>query len=218
MIGAVAATLSILMVPAAKERLWLMFFLKQENAPTLSREESDEAFKGHIGNMQNQAKEKRLFAAGPLDDPSKVRRGITVCSAADLPGVKALFKSDPFVKAGVFTVTAMPWKVERSAFHPEVDPETLGPFRLVLFTRGQNYARRDPSLATAQTQAMRALVPQYKGVFGVMEDSDTHVAAMILKGEDTDGLKTSLEASPYIRQKAWKYEILPLFMSRDIVG
>lgn len=61
-----------------------------------------ELFKGHFANMGKLAKEGKLVLAGPLSG-NKPKRGLFILNVETLAEAEELVKSDPTVKAGIFS-------------------------------------------------------------------------------------------------------------------
>lgn len=64
----------------------------------------------HLQYMIALEREGRLFASGPLGDPSKAD-GMTIVRAADEEEVRRIALKDPFVVHGIRTFKIVPWTV-----------------------------------------------------------------------------------------------------------
>lgn len=64
----------------------------------------------HLEYMIALEREGKLFASGPLGDPSKAD-GMTIVRAADEEEVKKIALKDPFVVHGIRTFRIVPWTV-----------------------------------------------------------------------------------------------------------
>lgn len=89
---------------APAERTFIFSYLVLDEPEKLSEAKMGEAMQGHFANMGVMADAGDLLIAGPLADPriDQTYRGIFVFSTSDKEEGKALFGSDPAVKAGVF--------------------------------------------------------------------------------------------------------------------
>jgi uncharacterized protein YciI len=64
----------------------------------------------HLQYMIELEREGKLFASGPLGDPSKAD-GMTIVRAADEEEVQRIALKDPFVIHGIRTFKIVPWTV-----------------------------------------------------------------------------------------------------------
>ena len=64
----------------------------------------------HLQYMIELEREGKLFASGPLGDPSKAD-GMTIVRAADEEEVRRIALRDPFVVHGIRTFRIVPWTV-----------------------------------------------------------------------------------------------------------
>jgi uncharacterized protein YciI len=64
----------------------------------------------HLQYMVELEREGKLFASGPLGDPSKAD-GMTIVRAADEEEARKIALKDPFVVHGIRTFKIMPWTV-----------------------------------------------------------------------------------------------------------
>jgi uncharacterized protein YciI len=86
------------------DQTYIFSYLVLDEPEKLSEEEIADAMQGHFANMGVMADAGDLLIAGPLADPriDQAYRGIFVFSTGDTEKGKALFNSDPSVKAGVY--------------------------------------------------------------------------------------------------------------------
>ena len=70
---------------------------------------------GHMANIKRLWEEKKMFVAGPIEDPTGDLRGIFVMKAASLDEAKGLAATDPAVKAGRLEAVIYPWWVDPRA-------------------------------------------------------------------------------------------------------
>lgn len=198
---------------------WLMFFTKGKTPASKDESVSQEMMKGHFENMKKRANEGVLFTAGPLKDPKGEKRGITVVWATSSEEVASYFKDDPFVKAGIMGVEAHPWSVKKTDFHPEVNPESLGEFRIVFLKRGKGMRPETPSQKKAHDEAIAKFIKENgSGVMGDLTLRPDLKQAFIVGGTDELKIKVMLEKSPLVRSQILEFEIMPLWMSKDVLG
>ena len=126
---ALAATLApaaALAQPDADQMQGYFFvFLKRgEHAADVPKEKLAEIQKGHMANITQLARDKKLVLAGPFTDDGDLR-GIFILNVATLEEAKKLCNADPAVAAGRLQVEIHPWygpKGIRSDF--VLEPET----------------------------------------------------------------------------------------------
>lgn len=218
----VVAVLSLLAAtastPAHDPVIWLMFFMRGSAAAPKDEKVVATMMEGHLGNMKKQAALDRLLVAGPLQDPGKERRGITVVAAHDLDEVKSFFRDDPFVKLGSMTVAAFPWKVDRARFTSQVDPNALAPYRLVLLKRGKGMRPENDAMAREHRAALDALTESMKpGVWGEISHLDKVREVAIVTGDDTQKVLDAFANDPLVKAAILEVEVIPLWMSKGVI-
>lgn len=111
--------------------------------------------RGHIENFKRLFAEGRLFAAGPLRDPARVKRGIVVVKAASLDELLSYFQPDEYVREGYMTVNAQPVTINRALHHEGIDPNGIEEVRIVLLGRpAQTGEAAESELRRAHLQAL----------------------------------------------------------------
>ncbi|WIT13031.1 hypothetical protein PFX98_05345 [Paucibacter sediminis] len=114
---------------------WFIFF--ETGKPTPPDKAAVEAMqRGHIENFKRLFAEGKLFAAGPLRDPARVKRGIVVVKATSLDELLSYFQPDEYVREGYMTVNAQPVTINRALHHEGIDPNGIEEVRIVLLGRG----------------------------------------------------------------------------------
>lgn len=207
-----------LAVSRAEDKTWLMFFMKGNVAGSTDPKAQQEAMGGHLGNMKKQAAEGHLLAAGPMQDPNKLRRGITVCVAKDEKELKAFFKDDPFVKAGVMTVSAWPWKVDPKRFNPLVEESGIVEHRIVFVRRGKGMQPQTPEMDKQHEQTMAAVAKHFgPGIWGPITGMDKVFEVLIVSGADTAGIQEMFKADPLVSKAILELEIVPLWMGKGVL-
>ncbi len=94
-------------------RDWFVFL--ERGVPTPPDKERVMAMqKGHIANFERLFAAGKLFAAGPMRDPSQLKRGIVVVRAPDLDALRAYFTEDEYVALGHMTLNAQPCVVKKA--------------------------------------------------------------------------------------------------------
>lgn len=203
--------------------LHLMFFVKGEGARPADADAMKALSATHFANMAKQAEAGRLFAAGPLSDPTTVRRGITVVKLAKRSELEGLFADDEFVKRDIMRVEAAPWDVRGEDFRPAVDPGTVVEHRLVLLRQGPGKSPETAELRAGHARHLYSEGPclglAVWGVLGASDDASFQGVreAAIFVGSDTEGIRKMLEADTMVQRRLLEPEILPLWMSQGVV-
>lgn len=205
-----------------KPETFLMFFVKGDGVRPQG-EEMEAVTKSHFSNMAAQAKAGRLFAAGPLADPTEVRRGITVVTADDQAAVPELFFADQFVQRKIMEVEAAPWNVDLARFRPQVNPTGIVEFRLVLWKRGLGMSPETPAMREAHRSLIAGMGKSHGlAVWGEVGPSEAPsfskvLEAAIFVGKDTEGIGKALGEDSLVQRNLLEIEILPLWMSEGVV-
>ncbi len=198
-----------------KSKAWFMYFMKGDGPRPTDSAAAEKMQADHIKNMQDNAKAGKLFAAGPLQDPTEMRRGITVVKADTLQGVKDCFLHDPYVQGKVMNVAAVEWDVDLKRFHPSIDPSSIVEHRLVVITRGKGMSPESAADRKAHDQVLRDMVGTFHGVGGNAKGDLLYIS--ILVSTDTEAIQTALRADPLIQRNILQFEVLPLWMSKGVV-
>ncbi|NNE67105.1 MAG: hypothetical protein HKN33_11120 [Pyrinomonadaceae bacterium] len=83
-------------------RSYVYVLLKTGPADITDEKKRNEIFRGHFANMGKLAEKGILVAAGPFDDPKKVKRGFYIFNVDNVEDAKKYVESDPGVKSGIF--------------------------------------------------------------------------------------------------------------------
>ncbi len=83
-------------------RNYVFVMLKTGKAEITDESRRKEIFAGHFANMGRLADEGLLVAAGPFDDPNKIKRGFFIFNVTTVEEAKKLVESDPGVESGIF--------------------------------------------------------------------------------------------------------------------
>ncbi|MGE0000757.1 MAG: YciI family protein [Fimbriimonadaceae bacterium] len=207
---------------APKPQPFLMFFTKGDGTRPQG-EELTAVTQSHFANMAAQAEAGRLFAAGPLADPTEVRRGITVVTANDRNEVPKLFTADQFVQRGIMKVEAAPWDVDLAKFDPKVDPGSIAEHRLVLWRRGMGMSPETPAMHESHRTLINGMAASHGlavwGTLGPSEDPTFAKVseAAIFVGKDTAGIEEALAKDLMVQRHLLEIEVIPLWMSKGVV-
>jgi len=204
---------------APDKKVYFMYFMRGDGTRPTDPKELEAMQKAHIDNMGAQAKLGKLIAAGPLNDPGKERRGITVLHVDDEKQIPALFENDPYVKHNIMGIKAAKWDVDPKLFKPAVDPSSIVEHRLVLMRRGLGMQPENDEMVRAHRKFMDGLMKTHQlAVWGAVTGLDGVREVLIFNGTDTDGIMNKLKEDAYVQKALMSPEILPLWMSKGVVG
>lgn len=130
--------LAAMAVPQAAPKapkLVFVFLTKGDVKAPADQAEREAMQKAHLGNFGKQFEAKKLIAAGPVQDPTQMRRGIVILTVDEEKEVPTLFKEDPFVRNGIMKIDAGLWHADRAGIHEDkIDPNGLEENRIVVLT------------------------------------------------------------------------------------
>lgn len=209
---------------ANKPKVFFMFFVKGEGARPTDPKESEAVTKTHFSNMAEQVERGKLVAAGPLKDPTEVRRGITVLTLEDRRELANVFKRDEFVKRDMMRVEAAEWEVDAARFNPKVETTTIVDHRLVLLKTGPGKSPETEAMRQQHKEYLDSLMKTHGlAVWGRLLPSDDKAfldvrEALIFLGDDTEGIEKALAKDIFVQRGLLTVEVLPLWMSKGVVG
>jgi uncharacterized protein YciI len=93
------------------------------SGPTPNDDELQDAHLAHLAALHEAGS---LLAAGPLSDPTGELRGLSIMSVP-VEEARRLKEADEAVRAGVFSVRVMPWRIPAGAlsFSPTFFPRSI---------------------------------------------------------------------------------------------
>jgi uncharacterized protein len=91
-----------------------------------SRPNTAELQDAHLAHLASLHEAGSLLAAGPLDDPAGELRGLSILNVP-VDEARRLKEADEAVRAGVFSVRVMPWRIPAGAltFSPTFFPRSI---------------------------------------------------------------------------------------------
>jgi uncharacterized protein YciI len=106
------------------DRYTITLLIKQPNAPQLDEQEAAALQDAHMSHLADLHEAGQLLAAGPLFDEDY--RGLSILNI-DAEQAKELKERDPAVRAGIYTIRAIPWMVPGGAiaFAPARFPRSM---------------------------------------------------------------------------------------------
>jgi uncharacterized protein YciI len=96
------------------DRFTITLLISNPEAPELSEEEAESMQNRHMAHLADLHDQGYLLAAGPLQDPSF--RGLSILNV-EPDRARELKEADPAVRAGLYTISVMPWMVPAGAMN-----------------------------------------------------------------------------------------------------
>ncbi|XHS79124.1 hypothetical protein ACFJGW_03920 [Burkholderiaceae bacterium UC74_6] len=123
----------------APRRDWFIFLERGKPSPA-DKAEVQRMMGLHLGNFMRLFNEGTLDAAGPMRDPSGLKRGIVVVKAATRDELMSYFQPDEFVRDGFMTVNAAPARALK-VLRRDIDPNAgIEEARIALVPRSAGVA------------------------------------------------------------------------------
>lgn len=120
----------------AAEQYWFIFL--ETGKPVPDDKAAVTAMQtGHLENFKRLFADEKLFAAGPMRDPLKQKRGIVVVKAPNRQILLSYFEPDQYIREGYMVVNAQPATVHQALHHTGIDPDGIEEHRIVLFSRAE---------------------------------------------------------------------------------
>ncbi len=88
---------------------YILVILKTGENKTASKEESNEAFRGHMENIGRLVKEGKLIVAGPLGKNDQTYRGIFIFDVPTIEEARTLVATDPALNAKLLAADLYEW-------------------------------------------------------------------------------------------------------------
>jgi len=191
---------------------WFIFLETGRKTPD-DKEAVAQMQRGHIDNFKRLFGERKLFAAGPLRDPTGVKRGIVVVRAASRAELLGYFDPDEYVREGYMTVNAAPAHANKALNSEGIDPNGIEEVRIVLLGRDSGAA----SAATAGRALLQGLVE--RGAFGAWYTLQSGPIAEILfaRGTDSATLEQSLAGYPGVATKEVSLAVWSQWLGKGVL-
>ena len=169
---------------AAEDPLWFIFLEKGKPTPD-DKERVTAMQRGHIDNFKRLFAAGKLFAAGPLADPTAFKRGIVTVRAASLDELMGYFQADDYVREGHMAVNAVPAVAHKALNTEGIDASKVEEVRIVLI----------PRATPAPQPALKALLDG--GTFGAWYTLREGPVADVLFARTTDSAALQAALAPH---------------------
>jgi len=198
---------------ASAPKLFFVFLNRAPNAPSYSKEKSEEIQAGHMANIKRLYGEGKLEVAGPFMDDTPLR-GIFIFKAASVNEVKEWIATDPAVKAGRLVGDVHPWTPAKGEIHhPASDAAGMENFVMIIYHWGDKAKTAKPEEMQAafqghkkyQLELFDAGKTEIGGPFGDLMAAD-YVGVVIAHGNKEEGEKLAA-ADPVVQAGIARAEV-----------
>lgn len=195
-------------------RTWFIFLETGKKTPN-DKDAVAAMQRGHIENFKRLFGEKKLFAAGPLRDPSTLKRGIVVVEARTREELAGYFQPDEYVREGYMTLNATPAAARRPLNTEGIDASSVVEGRIILISR----PAASPGAQTDKAAAdfLQALVD--KGVVGAWYRLESGPIADILFAATKDSamLEQAFSAHPALADQSSTLAVWGQWLSKGVI-
>lgn len=193
---------------------WFIFLETGKKTPD-DKEAVTRMQRGHIANFEKLHGEKKLFAAGPLADPTRTKRGIVVVKANTREEYVSYFQADDYVREGHMTLNAQRATVHRALRSEGIDPSGIEEVRIVQITRPQT-----PLTAAQQTEDhayLKGLLE--KGAAGAWYtlEAGSNAEVLFCRSTDTAALTSLFAELPSVKTGKSNALIWPQYIGKGVV-
>lgn len=201
-------------------KVWFVYFMRGDGPRPTDKAELEAMQAAHIKNLGDIVKNFHGLAAGPLNDPTKERRGIMVLQAKDEAEVKRAFEPDPYVKNKIMGTQAMVWEVDPKVFKTSnASDKELSEFRLVVFKPGRSLQPVNEKIMKEHREYLDSLrSSQNLRVQGAVSSPLKIRDLAIFESKDDEAIRKALEMDPLVQRSLLEVEIIPLWMGKGIFG
>lgn len=193
---------------------WYFIFLETGKPTPPDKEAVQKMQKGHLDNFMRLHGEGKLFAAGPMRDPARVKRGIVVAKAPSREALQRYFDPDEYVSEGYMTVNAAVAQANKPLITLPTDPGVIEEARIVLIGR-------DDQASPAVQMQRRALLQQGvdSGRFGAWYSLASGSVAEVLfaKTTDSDALQAALAGYPGVADKTVSLDVWGQWLGKGVL-
>lgn len=206
----------------AKKRFWI-FLVTGKGSAGVPKEELQAMQKSHIDNFTRLAKLNQLFAAGPMADPQKHKRGIILVEAESEEKLTELFEPDPYVKQGYMKLEAS--EIVKMDGNTKVDFEekAMEELRIAVLDRAVGEAGKSGDELKAAHQAHEDYWTKWRAAKKValrckFTDSSPHFSIIIFPKSDDAEIKKLLDGDPLVSTKMINYSLMPQYLMKGAVS
>ena len=215
-VGVAAALVALVAAPAAAQHKMttyqLVMLRKGPSAATASTPEGQVVVKEHVAHLYKLAADGVAMAAGPFTDGGDIQ-GILVVKADTPEKALAIEAADPGVKAGIFTMEALPFLSPEGWFGKWA---AFGAFETVYFgflTRGPNRGQDEQTASRLQREHLAYMDGQSKEgkliVAGPFTADGDRRGIVVYRVATMEEAKQRAEADPMVKVGRLAVELHP---------
>lgn len=193
---------------------WFIFLESGKKTPA-DKEAVQKMQTGHIQNFKRLFAEKKLFAAGPLKDPSGKKRGIVVVKADSKEELLSYFQPDDYVREGYMIANGVRSVVHKPLNTEGIDPNGIQEERIVQISRPVE------KLTGEQQRENHAFIQTLvdNGTVGAWYTLETGDMAEVLfcRTTNTTALESVFAQYPATKTSKASVQIWPQWLSKGVV-
>lgn len=195
-------------------RTWFIFLETGRKTPD-DKEAVMAMQRGHIDNFKRLFAEKKLSAAGPLRDPSTLKRGIVVVHARTREELATYFEPDQYVRDGYMTLNATPAVAKRGLNTEGIDASGVVEGRIILISRPA--AAHNAQADKAAADFLQGLID--KRIAGAWYRLESGPIADILFAatKDTAALEQAFAAHPALGDNSATLSVWGQWLSKGVI-
>lgn len=212
-IAASALTLPPFQAQAAGAANWYFIFLETGRPTPNDKAAVQKMQQGHIDNFVRLHAEGKLFVAGPMRDPARVKRGIVVAKASSREELEHYFGPDEYVREGYMTLNAATAEPNKALITLAVNPGGIEEGRIILIGRD---AKATPALQAQRRAMLQQLIDS--GRFGAWYSLANGPVAEVLfaKTQDSEAVQAALANYPGVADKSVSLDVWAQYLGTGV--
>jgi uncharacterized protein YciI len=211
------ASMSFIQQPTFAEPSFLGFLVTGKNPPKATTEEIQGYQRAHIENFKRLHGDQKLATAGPMADPTKLKRGIVVLCVKEKSEIPSLFQADPYVAKGFMELQIHAIKPVFGKIHTEgIDPNGIEENRIVLFSPVDG-ARSDASLDLKQLEHLKSAQTAGLAFYALVQKSGDYQAVALFLGKNDADIQKWIDDSPMVKLKVWSATKMPQWLGKGVI-
>jgi uncharacterized protein YciI len=171
---------------------------------------------GHLANFGRLFSEKKLSAAGPINEPNGRKRGIVVVSAPNKDVLQSYFASDQYVKDGYLTLNARRAVAQRAFNTTGIDANNIEELRIIVINRAPVVLDSD-SQRNADAFLQTLVDAGVVGAWYKLEDGPV-AEVLFARGTDTLKFKDIMAQHPSAAAMGQEINVWTQWLSKGMVN
>lgn len=188
----------------------------------------------HFANFQRLANEKKLLAVGPLQDPNRKMRGITLLKADNAAQIPEFFEADPYIRDKIMGLDINPIAVMYGELSYQLNPTQLEEYRLVVWDStgttseasksGDSVAgERDSSNASLALEQHLKYWQEMRAagrclVYCRFIVDSNHFGVCLCPKVSDDELQSWIQGDPMVKFQQIRAQTMPQFLSKGAIS